>query len=56
MFKECLPKVGIKIQKYLMSEYYSLFPYFLQSLLNFLNFKFLNILVLYQISCILLVL
>jgi len=29
MIKEFLPKVGIKLLKYLMSEYYSLFPYFL---------------------------
>jgi len=49
------PKVGIKLLKYLMSEYYSLFPYFCssdQSLATqfFLNFKFLNILVI-TITC-----
>jgi len=51
MIKECLPKVGIKIFKNILCQ--NIIPCFLtfcssdQSLLSFLKFKFLNILVKY---------
>jgi len=54
MIKECLPKVGIKLLKI---SYQNIIPCFLtfcssgQSLLSFLNFKFLNILVQIRYSC-----
>jgi len=54
MIRECLPKVGIKILK--ISYVKIIIPCFLtfcssdQSLLSFLNFKFLNILLCYMVA------